>query len=133
MERSIHNHKQMGQCVDFSGLEIGRMNATDVDCCMEYKDKLFIYVETKYDDAEIPIGQRLFLERQVDAVSKAGKVGIAIKTKHFTSDDIDIANTTVTKIYWEGKWIVLTDGDTLLAMRNRLLREYVPEVAVLLS
>jgi len=123
----------MSQCVDFSGLEIGNMSATDMDGCMEYKDKLFIFVETKYDDADIPKGQRLFLEHLVDAVQHDGKVGIAFKTKHYTSDDIMLAATKVTKIYYLGKWRDVDKDITLVEARDELIRKHVPEVAELLS
>ena len=132
MKRHIHNHEHMSQCVDFSGLEIGKMNATDIDCCMEYKDKLFIYVETKYQDDAIPTGQRLLLERNVDNADRSGRVGIAIKTKHEYKGDIMIADTLVSEYYWRGKWYTPVNDTTLLEARNGLLHKYVPEVAEIL-
>ena len=64
MESRIHNKRKMKQLIDFKGCAVdGGMYPTDIDGVIEYKDSKYIIFEVKYGDSEIPIGQRLALQR----------------------------------------------------------------------
>lgn len=76
MESRIHNRHKMKQLIDFKGCAVdGGMYPTDIDGVIEYKDSKYIIFEVKYGDSEIPIGQRLALQRMVDDFTKSGKQG----------------------------------------------------------
>ena len=83
MESRIHNKRKMKQLIDFKGCAVdGGMYPTDIDGVIEYKDSKYIIFEVKYGDSEIPIGQRLALQRMVDDFTKSGKQAIVLICSH---------------------------------------------------
>lgn len=89
---------------DFSGLRYGNITPTDIDAMIEYKNIAFVYIEAKYENASLPFGQRLAIERQVDSMSMA-KPSIGIIASHSNKDGvIDFANMTVVEYRFRGKW-----------------------------
>ena len=50
--RELHSH-----FVDFTGLQFGKISPMDFDAFMEFNDKLFIFIETKYKVDKMPVGQ----------------------------------------------------------------------------
>jgi len=117
----------MSQCNDFSGMMYGKVGMTDMDGFADYKDKLFMFVEAKYGGCEIPMGQRIALERLVRATSSPRRASIAIEIAHNTSGDIDFAGCEVVRYYWKGKWCDFS-GMTLREFTDKLLAKYAPEV-----
>lgn len=79
----------MRQLVDFKGLNVdGYIYPTDIDGLIEYKDSEYIIFEIKYGTCEVPIGQRLALQRMVDDFTTAGKRAVAFICEH-TVRDVD--------------------------------------------
>lgn len=99
----IRNRNYANQVRDFSGLRFNNITPTDIDGMIEYKNLCYVYIETKYDGAELPFGQKLALERQTDDMQKV-KPTITIIASHNSEGDIDVANTTVTQYRWKGEW-----------------------------
>lgn len=90
------------QINDFSGLQWGKITPTDIDGVIEYQNRAYIFLEIKYQDAELPDGQRIAIERLVDDVYKSGKKSIAIIAQHEiynTKDSIPVAECRVREIY----------------------------------
>lgn len=83
----IKNPKRKQQINDFSGLIYGKITPTDIDGLIEYKNKAYIFIEVKYNDALLPYGQKLALERLVKDTATNGKRSIAIIAQH------DVSNT----------------------------------------
>ena len=79
---------------------------TDIDAVMEFKNKVLVFWELKYGDAEIPEGQKLLYERIVDAWAQDGKEAVLFLCSHMTpsGEDIQLQNSMVTRTYYEGKW-----------------------------
>ena len=100
----IKNRKYKSQIVEFSGLKYGNIYPTDIDCFIDFKDKLFIFAEAKYGDAELPFGQRLALERLCDTCS-AIKSSVVFVVRHHSDTDIDIAYALVSEYRWKGEWL----------------------------
>lgn len=102
----INNRERARQIIDYSGLRYGKIIPTDIDGFIDFGNKLFIYLEFKYGEAEFVTGQRLAIERAV----KASRVPCyALLCRHNISDpktDIDAAIATV-DIYYTQKdiWI----------------------------
>ena len=97
---TIHNRSFKQQIVDF-----GKLTATDIDAFMDYKNKLFVIAETKFDGAPMHRGQEIALERLCDACHNPPKrLAVAFITKHHSEGDIDLSKTLVTKYRWNGKW-----------------------------
>ena len=100
--RNIKYKKILKRVPDYSGLEYG---ASDIDTITEYKGVACVIGELKFGDAPIPTGQRLMLERTVNAYCSAGVDAIAAKIAYSsTGDVIDVANSVVTSWYYNREW-----------------------------
>lgn len=87
MTSRINNPYRMKQLIDFKGLEVdGYIYPTDIDGLIEYKDSEYILFEVKYGSAEVPLGQRLAIQRMVDDFTKVGKQAVAFVCEHTVRD-----------------------------------------------
>lgn len=101
----IRNREFKQQIADFSGLRWGKVTPTDLDGFIDFGNKLFVFIESKHGDSVMPYGQRLALERLCDACHKPPlRYAVGFVVSQWSSGDIDMAQTTVTAIRWEGKW-----------------------------
>ena len=105
----IQNEARKRQINDFRDLRFGNITPTDIDAVIEYHGKAYAYLEIKYGDAELPYGQRLYLERQVQDNARAGKQAIAAVVEHNihnTEVSVPVAECPVRSIYLskEMKW-----------------------------
>lgn len=98
------NREYASQLKDFSGLRWGAISPTDIDGLLEFSNRLFIFVETKYKDAPVPFGQQLALERVADGLCVAGKHAVIVVTTHESSGDIDMGLTNVRQYRENGTW-----------------------------
>lgn len=95
------------QLIVFSGMQWGKISPTDIDCAIEFRDKLFIFVEIKFSGTPVQIGQRLCLERMASAISSSdGKLAVSIVADHWTpsSEDVDCAGCIVREVFVDGRW-----------------------------
>jgi hypothetical protein len=124
---TLKNREQFSQIVSFHSMTYGKLSPTDFDAFIEFNDKLFIIIETKYLNAQMPLGQRLALERICDAIYESGKIATVLVTSHDTpkDEDIDLGNTTLTKIRWEKKWVEIKSGEKLNDVVNKLKDKYI--------
>ena len=123
----LRNREQFSQFVSFDSMTFGNLSPTDFDAFLEFKNKVFIIVETKYQDAEMPLGQQLALERICDAIYESKKVSVVFLTSHDTpkDKDIDLGNSTVTKVRWQKKWVVIKSGEKLNFAIKKLIEKYI--------
>lgn len=113
------------QIVDFSGLRRGNIWPTDIDGCIDYRNKALVLLEFKYNDARMKDGQRWALEHIADDVQKAGKDCAVMLCTHFVKDcgtDVDASRAVVRAVYWHGKWTEIRDGRTLGEQIGKYLR-----------
>jgi hypothetical protein len=103
-QRMFRNKEYAGQLKDFSNLRWGAISPTDIDAILEFGNRLFIIVEAKYKNAEIPFGQRLCLERLCDAIQSETKTCVLILTSHESNGDIDMGLTIVRRYRENGTW-----------------------------
>lgn len=104
----FHNRDRAKQLIKFEGIKFGKITPTDIDFFIEYKDALRIVGDYKYGDAELPIGQRLLLQRLVNDFTKINKPSIAFVARHFIKDsnsDVDGVNCEIDETYFDGNWI----------------------------
>ena len=105
----IRNSNQVKQAVDFTGIENGIIHPTDIDAVLEFDDEAIIFMEVKKEGNKIPTGQRLVLERLVEAwrTPKA----IALFVTHPGTDvtqDIPLEECFVEKYYTQQtKWKIM--------------------------
>lgn len=118
----IRNRKFANQVRDFSGLRYGNITPTDSDLEIEYHNISWIFGELKFDETELPFGQRLALERKCDDMGKV-KPTLGIIASHSTpeNEDIDVANATVTEFRFRGKWHMTQTKTTAKELINRFV------------
>lgn len=95
------------QLIDFNTLSFGKVHPTDVDGVIEWHDKAYVWLEYKYNGSEVPHGQRLFLERRVNADERANRQSIAIVADHYQKEpslDISAGDAIVRNVFWHNKW-----------------------------
>ena len=121
----IYNPDRARQLRDFSGLVFGNITPTDIDGLIEYKNIGYVILELKYQDGDVPFGQKLALERLTDDLEKVGKQTLCIIAIHKTDDcniAIDTANTIVAAYRYHGKWNLgnpeLSTGDLVTRFLN---------------
>lgn len=97
----------MRQLIDYSGINDGGMYPSDIDGCIEYHGRAYIFFEYKYQDSPIPGGQKLMYQRLADDLTTAGKLACVMLCSHDVRDekkDIDGAGAFVSAVYFRGKW-----------------------------
>jgi hypothetical protein len=108
------NREYGSQLKDFSGLRWGAISPTDIDAILEFSNRLFIIVEAKYKNAQVPFGQKLCLERLCDAINDPpNKHCLILLTSHESDGDIDMGLTVVTQVRENGSWITEIPDVTL--------------------
>lgn len=98
------------QINDFSGLQYENITPTDIDGLIEYHDKAYVIFEVKYDDKEVPWGQKLAIQRLIDDTAIAGKNSIALIIDHYVHDtgqSVNVADCYVREYYWwkDKQWL----------------------------
>jgi hypothetical protein len=117
----IRNRNQTRQAIDFSGIQNGKIHPTDIDGVLEFDNEVLILFEVKRFNNDIPIGQRLVLERICD--SWKTKKSIVLFVNVNIENDIDyipLKNGYVTKYYINGKWSDLNTDNKITNVLNRL-------------
>lgn len=121
----MYRNKEYGsQLKDFSGLAWGKIYPTDIDGILEFSNKLFVIIETKYNGASVPRGQLLALERLCDRLTQPDCHSVLIITKHQSSGDIDMAKTIVTGYRENANWFTDIPEITLREMIDIFRRKY---------
>jgi len=113
MIRPLEHPERAAQLVDLTGINYGNLSPTDVDGFLEIKNKLFVFLEFKNENAPpISYGQRTALERVVDALHQSGKVSLAVIGQHNTAhtEIINGASSKALEVRWQGQWVSL-EGD----------------------
>jgi len=118
----IRSRSNLAQVINFSGLKFGSMYPSDIDAIIEVRDKLWIVIEVKHGDAEPPFGQRLMLERLVDALSEH-RQAILFLANHKSRGEVDLASCIVTKYRIRKKWVVPRAPVTVHDAVKKMIRE----------
>lgn len=118
----IRNREYATQVRDFSGLRYGNITPTDIDGFIEYKNKGFIVIESKFGNSRLTGGQRLAFERLVDALAKV-KPSILIVGNHSegSSNDIAIHASKVNEYRFKEVWKIPNEEITIRTMVDKFL------------
>ena len=102
----------------FEGMNIGKMYPTDIDAMTEYHDRLYIFMEVKYEDTPTNYGQLTALQRTANALQETGRDAIVLICRHSVEDrtkPVLLKDTIVSNIYFKGEWydadMPMTAGD----------------------
>lgn len=102
----IHRERSR-QINDFCGLRWGNITPTDIDGFVDFQDRIFVFIEVKYEDIELPRGQKLALERLCDACESSEKHSLVLVARHSIIDvnnDVDVSLLLVDEYRTMGKW-----------------------------
>lgn len=101
----IRNPKYMQRINNFSGLRFGNGYPTNIDGFIEFGDKAYILIETKYAGGSMPLGQRLAIQRLIDLIEDSGRKSIALVAEYDNEEgDIDCAKAVVTEYRMNHTW-----------------------------
>ena len=113
--------------VDLSGLHWpgiscpGVITPTDIDGFIDFDNRLFIVFELKTAGEKIAGGQKMALERMVDALGQFVPTYLIIATHSTpTSQDIDAASCRVEATRYKWIWHPHDDGITLREFIDRV-------------
>lgn len=111
MKGQIYNKARSNQKNDYSGLLYDKtMTPTDLDGLIEFKNRGYIFMEIKYRNNLLPIGQRLAIERLVLDTAKSGKKSIALVVEHYIDDplvDVPVADCILREYFYSDKKVWL--------------------------
>lgn len=107
-ERGVIRNKEFAsQIMSFHNMRYGNITPTDIDGFIEYKNKCFIFFESKHTGSALKGGQRLALERLTDACH-ASRPTILFVCHHNESmaDErgVDVSGSIVFEYRYNGKW-----------------------------
>lgn len=121
MKSLIRNSNQTKQGIDFTGIENGKIHPTDIDAVLEFDNEALVLIEVKRINNNIPIGQRLVLERICDSWHTDKSIVLFV-THNFKNDlvDIPLVECIVKKYYINGNWNELITDNSLKSVLNRL-------------
>ena len=116
---SLMRNREFFPINDFSNMRWGNIYPTDIDGFLDFKGKLFIIFELKYNGSKLPFGQKLALERLTDALKVPA---YAIIASHNDTKDVRVECCEVLKYRHNGKW---HDGSgNLKAFIDNLVKRY---------
>lgn len=101
---AIYNRDRAAQLRDFTSLRWRNITPTDIDAFVDFGGKAFVVIETKRKGNALPNGQRLAIERLIDALSVSGAAAIALIAEHEAEEDIDVSKCTVVEYRFKGRW-----------------------------
>lgn len=104
MQRGEIRNRQFVAVNDFSGLRWDAITPTDLDGLIDFGNQLFVFIELKFKGAPLPNGQRLALERVVDAIERVPTIAIVAYHETPAGMDIDAARAVVTAYRWRRRW-----------------------------
>lgn len=99
----IRNNEYARHLILYKAMRWDKITPTDIDACIDFYDKVFIFFEVKHINKELTIGQKILLERLVDRINKSGAIGYALICKHNIDGDVILKDCIVYDVY-NGNW-----------------------------
>jgi len=117
----IKHEKRIKQVLNFKGVGNQKIHPSDIDAILEFDNKYLIIFEVKLKGVQVPYGQKLLFERIADCWQKTNGEAFIVYCEHQTntSEIVNMANTTVKKVYNNKKNFV----------RNQNIREFLMTLA----
>jgi hypothetical protein len=103
----IQHRERARQIAEFKGLTYNKITPTDLDGFLDFGDKLFIFIESKFIATPILRGQELAIERLCDGTHcPPRRYAFAIVADHChpVTEDIEFSDMTVRSIRQNGAW-----------------------------
>lgn len=106
----VYEHEDRArQLIRFDDMHIDKRGFTDIDAVMEWRDRAWLIFEVKTFGKDVPLGQRIALERFVKDASACGKYAVAAVVEHNVVNpnmDIYLRDCLVKSLYvtYEYRW-----------------------------
>ena len=82
----FYNAERAKQLISFDDMCYNGASFSDIDFCLEYRNKIWVIGDVKTEGKDVPKGQRYFLERFVNMARDGGRNAIAIIADHHVFD-----------------------------------------------
>jgi len=115
----IRNREWASQLRDYSGLRFGKITPTDIDGFLDFGNKIFVLIESKYGGFDLPYGQKLALERLCDSCQESGKETLLLIAAHNDAGDINVSDLLVREYRFREKW---RNPKSPISVRNAIER-----------
>jgi len=101
----IKHPNRAKQLIDFTGVQSGNIYPSDIDAVLEFDSKYLLLFELKKVGVQVPLGQRMMLERIIDAWEDSGKIGSVVYCEHDTKshETIYLKDCLVIGLYNKGE------------------------------
>ena len=101
----IKHPNRAKQLIDFTGVQSGNIYPSDIDAVLEFDSKYLLLFELKKVGVQVPLGQRMMLERIIDAWEDSGKIGSVVYCEHDTQshETIYLKDCLVIGLYNKGE------------------------------
>jgi hypothetical protein len=99
----IRNREYAQILHDMSGLRWGKITPTDIDAFLDFGNKAFVFIESKFKGKALTGGQKIALERLVDACS-VPTILIVVEHECKAGEDIDMGSLFVTQYRLHKRW-----------------------------
>ena len=101
----INYPKRIKQLINYTGVQNKNIHPSDIDAVLEFDSKYLLLFELKKVGVQVPLGQRLMLERIIDAWEDSGKVGSIVYCEHNfpVEQQIMLKDCTVVGLYNKGE------------------------------
>lgn len=112
----IQHPERRLQLFSFENMRWNTITPTDIDGSIDFGGNIFVMFEVKYNDAEMPYGQRRHLQALADTVRDGGRqIAVFVVEHHVadTSQAVDVASCAVREVYYNHEWLY-QPGDVTL-------------------
>lgn len=122
----FQNEAQVRKFNILTGIKFANVRPMDIDGFIELRNKVFIFIETKYQNGQMTQAQRTALSRLVDAVhSPPNKYAYLLVASHNDDGvDIDVARSSLEQIYSGGKWFPETQNRNMYQAVEAIIKKH---------
>lgn len=102
----IRNSREVVRAIDFTGVQNGVIHPSDIDAVLEFDNDILILIEVKKVNNEIPLGQKLLLERICCAwrTNRSVVVKVEYQDVYDVNENIPLEACFVTEYYHRYRW-----------------------------
>jgi hypothetical protein len=124
----IRDRIHVAQVRNFGGLRWGSISPTDIDGFLDFGNKLFVFIETKYRESVVPLGQKKALERLCKAGCDSGIPGYVLIASHSDVGDVRVATAIVMECFNGVRWKGGREAKTVREVIDSLLQKHRIEI-----
>lgn len=118
----IRNSKEVVRAIDFTGVENGVIHPSDIDAVLEFDNDILILIEVKKSGVEIPIGQKLLLQRICSSwrTSRSVVLKVEYEDVYDKTENIPLEDCYVTEYFHRYHWSKTKESYSLKNFLNYL-------------